>query len=94
MLSIRSFLSLSLLLHHFEIYSSASITMSAITGHLMRRGAEVASFHLQTSDKNDMQLSGGQIALLALTTWVMLVALWAVSRNILQPMDSVLIAPR
>lgn len=57
--------------------------MSAITGHLMRRGAEVASFHLQTSDKDEIQLSGGQITLLALTTWVMLIALWAVSRTIL-----------
>lgn len=53
--------------------------MSAVTGHLMRRGAEFASAHLQASDKDDKELSGGQIALLVLTGWVVLVALWAVS---------------
>lgn len=55
--------------------------MSAVTGHLMRRGAEFASAHLQASDKDDKELSGGQIALLVLTAWVVLVALWAVSNT-------------
>lgn len=52
--------------------------MSAVTGHLMRRGAEFASAHLQASDKDDKDLSGGQIALLVLTALVILVALWTV----------------
>lgn len=52
--------------------------MSAVTGHLMRRGAELASTHFQTLHK-EKQPSGGQIALLVLTAWVMLCALWAVS---------------
>lgn len=68
--------------------------MSAITGHLMRRGAEVVSFQLQTSDKDDKQFSGGQIALLVLTTWVMLVALLAVSRVLPLNMNSVLTDPQ
>lgn len=68
--------------------------MSAITGHLMRRGAEVVSFQLQSSDKDDKQPSGGQIALLVLTTWVMLVALWAVSGILPLSLNSMLTDPQ
>lgn len=53
----------------------------------MRRGAEVVSFHLETSDKDERQPSGSQIALLVMTTLVMLVALWAVSRALLLDME-------
>lgn len=55
--------------------------MSAVTGHLMRRGAELASAHLQASEKDDKQPSGWQIALLVLTAWVVLIAMWAVSSS-------------
>lgn len=52
--------------------------MSAITGHLVRRGIELAAVHAADPEKNPQQISGTLAALLAVTFLVFGIALWMV----------------
>lgn len=52
--------------------------MSAITGHLVRRGMELAAIHAADPEKKPQQISGALAALLALTVLVFGFALWTV----------------
>lgn len=52
--------------------------MSAITGHLVRRGMELAAVHAADPEKKPQQISGALAALLAVTVLVFGFALWAV----------------
>jgi hypothetical protein len=53
--------------------------MSYITGHLVRRGTELASAQFKDPEKQPEQISGALAACLALTVLVFGFAMWAVS---------------